>query len=264
MRYPFIWDVRSFIGFPKMLLPVLTPHLIVTCGGPLNGEVKNAGYTGKVLTLPVVANFDEDIDIETIFEPTHYNNLRLFFDDAKEKNEVIFCFIGKLEYRKGIITLLDAFQRLLVDRVKARLLIVGNGALTSKVLDNSSTQPDTAIAYFGPLRHEQLPFVLENMDVLIMPSHNEGVPRVILEAFLFSKPVISTPVGGVPDLITDGENGLLVPVGDEPAMYLAMKELATDYDKRKKLSETIDNYYKPDNWNDAVKTLIKRLNGVIE
>jgi glycosyltransferase involved in cell wall biosynthesis len=65
-------------------------------------------------------------------------------------------------------------------------------------------------------------------DVCILPSHTEGFPRSVLESMVVGTPVVATPVGGIPDCVTDGETGLLTPVGDAAALAERLLRLATD------------------------------------
>jgi glycosyltransferase involved in cell wall biosynthesis len=72
-------------------------------------------------------------------------------------------------------------------------------------------------------------------DILVLPSLSEGRPNVVLEAHACGLPVVATNVGGTPELLEDGVNGLLVPVGDSDALAGALRRLATDHDLRLRL-----------------------------
>jgi glycosyltransferase involved in cell wall biosynthesis len=65
-------------------------------------------------------------------------------------------------------------------------------------------------------------------DVVVLPTHTEGLPSAIQEAMILKRPVISTPVGGIPDLIIDGQTGLLVPVDDEKALAVSIEKILKD------------------------------------
>lgn len=62
-------------------------------------------------------------------------------------------------------------------------------------------------------------------DIVLCPSLNEVLPLVICEAMAFEKPVVATSIDGIPEAITNGEEGFLIPPGDEQALYLALKKL---------------------------------------
>ena len=77
--------------------------------------------------------------------------------------------------------------------------------------------------------------LLNNTDVFILPSYTEGLPISILEAMSYRLPVISTPVGGIPEVVRDGENGFLIKPGDKDALHNAIVRLANDEELREKM-----------------------------
>ena len=122
-------------------------------------------------------------------------------------------FVGMLERSKGVETLADAWRYVAGRVPEARLVVVGRGALRD-VVDRLRDD------YPGRVEHvEELPpqGVAERMDdatCLVLPSRSEGLGRVILEAFARGRGVVGTRVGGIPDLVEDDVNGLLVENGD--------------------------------------------------
>jgi glycosyltransferase involved in cell wall biosynthesis len=77
--------------------------------------------------------------------------------------------------------------------------------------------------------------LLDQFDILVLPSWIEGLPGVVLEAMAHAKPVIATPVGGTPELVADGETGLLVPPRDPAALADAIRSLLADPDRAREL-----------------------------
>jgi glycosyltransferase involved in cell wall biosynthesis len=77
--------------------------------------------------------------------------------------------------------------------------------------------------------------LLARAAVVVLPSHREGLPMVLLEAMAHGRAVVATPVGGVPSLVEDGRTGLLVPPGDAEAVRAAMERLLGDPDLRRRL-----------------------------
>ena len=122
-------------------------------------------------------------------------------------------FVGMLERSKGVEALADAWRYVAGRVPEARLVVVGRGALRD-VVDRLRDD------YPGRVEHvEELPpqGVAERMDdamCLVLPSRSEGLGRVILEAFARGRAVVATRVGGIPDLVEDDVNGLLVENGD--------------------------------------------------
>jgi len=79
--------------------------------------------------------------------------------------------------------------------------------------------------------------VVAELDVLALPSWTEGLPLVVLEAMASARAVVATPVGGTPELVQDGETGLLVPPRDPEALAAALRRLLADADLRRRLGE---------------------------
>jgi glycosyltransferase involved in cell wall biosynthesis len=73
-----------------------------------------------------------------------------------------------------------------------------------------------------------VPDLLNAMDIFVLPSYSEGVSLALLEAMAAGKPVIATAVGGLPEVVTEGENGLLIPPRDAEALAGALARLLTD------------------------------------
>lgn len=84
---------------------------------------------------------------------------------------------------------------------------------------------------------EDIPEVIAALDALVVPSHAEAQSLVIPQAFASAKPVIASAVGGIPELVDDGRNGLLTPPGDATGLAEAMERFVTDPQLRKRLSE---------------------------
>jgi glycosyltransferase involved in cell wall biosynthesis len=77
--------------------------------------------------------------------------------------------------------------------------------------------------------------LLASSDILVLPSHAENLPMVVIEALSHGVAVIATPVGAVPEVITDGYNGILVPAGDEDALASSIERLLLDAKLRRSL-----------------------------
>lgn len=142
----------------------------------------------------------------------------------------IALYVGNLKEVKGVQDLPEAWRHTLAQRPDATLVLVGDGPLRSQVAEG--------VAGFGgsvrmvdaqPL--ERVPLWMAACDVLVLPSHNEGTPNVVLEALACGRRVVATAVGGVPDLLTGPELGVLVPPREPEALGVAIAHaLATPYD----------------------------------
>jgi glycosyltransferase involved in cell wall biosynthesis len=143
--------------------------------------------------------------------------------------------IGRLSEEKGFDLLIRAAHELLQQGVNLELLIAGTG--------DAEPQLRTLIANLGLDNRVRLlghlsdvrPF-LEALDVFALSSHREGLPNVLLEAMALEVPVVATRVNGVPRLVIDGENGLLVEAGTVEGLTLGIRKLIEDIDLRSKLA----------------------------
>ena len=135
--------------------------------------------------------------------------------------------VSRLSPEKGVDVFLRAFH-LLVRRVpRARALVVGDGSLRESLEALSRALGlDETVRFVG---YTSTPGdYLLAADVVVLPSRSECMPNVALEAMAFGKPVVATRVGGVPEVIEDGQSGLLVPSEDEPALAAAMERALID------------------------------------
>jgi glycosyltransferase involved in cell wall biosynthesis len=100
-------------------------------------------------------------------------------------------------------------------------------------------------------------------DVVMLPTHTEGLPHAVLEAMVLKRPVVTTPVGGIPDLVVDGETGLLFPVDDEKALSSCLQRLINDKDFGRSLAEKAHRHvcekFHPDRQIDLVLEAFERV-----
>jgi glycosyltransferase involved in cell wall biosynthesis len=157
--------------------------------------------------------------------------LRLRLDVAADARLVLF--VGHLVPVKALDVLLRAWSMLLKDSsvgAHIRLVLIGEGT-ERDTLEQQARDLGIAdrVAFLGPKPQPEVADWIAAADLLTLPSHNEGSPNVVVEALASGTPVVATRVGGVPDLVDDGANGLLVPAGDAPALAAA---LAAALDRR--------------------------------
>jgi glycosyltransferase involved in cell wall biosynthesis len=128
-------------------------------------------------------------------------------------NPVNFLFMGFIEKNKGIFDLITALSG--VESSDWHLDIAGEG-IGSKRIKNKIRESglEEQITYHGWVHGAEKDKLLQNADVIILPSYHEGMPNVLLEAMASSTAVIASNVGGIPDLVEHGQNGYLVEAGD--------------------------------------------------
>ncbi|ANL66890.1 colanic acid biosynthesis glycosyltransferase WcaL [Rhizobium phaseoli] len=148
-----------------------------------------------------------------------------------------FITIGRMTEKKGHRFTIQAFSQLVSRRpdLDLSLDIVGNGPLFDDMrsLAEASGHADR-IQFHGGLPHQEIKRLLDEAHIFLLPSVTaadgdmEGIPVSIMEAMAMGLPVISTRHSGIPELVADGESGLLVPESDTEALSSAMEQLVTN------------------------------------
>lgn len=144
-------------------------------------------------------------------------------------NAPYFIYAGMLIYLKGIHILIRAMQSVVERHPHVKLVIAGQGAeeqnLKALVQDLGM---GGQVIFVGHLSQKVLAVYVKNCLALILPSLTEGLPRVIIEAQLLGRPVIASRVGGIPDLVVDGETGILVEPNECNGLSHAMLRIIED------------------------------------
>lgn len=145
---------------------------------------------------------------------------------VKTNSERVFLFSGSLIHRKGVDLLARAFTRLLQDYPNVRLKLMGEGEL-HKTLRQEFGSARNNIEILGFKDWSELPTYYHSADVLCVPSRYDGWGLVVPEGLAAGLPVIATDqMGAAIEFIRTGENGWLIPAGDEQALYQALCQAA--------------------------------------
>jgi glycosyltransferase involved in cell wall biosynthesis len=174
--------------------------------------------------------------------------------------EPVAVFVGVLERYKNIDRLLSAWSSVR-DRVPgARLRIVGNGSM--RPLVDQAVAADETLSYDEHLGRPELAEAFDASWGLVLPSRSEGMGRVVVEAVARARPVVGARVGGIPELVQDGENGLLVDPSDEGAIADALVRLLGDRAFAEQLAADAARRAEslragPDAWVDAFLGLVE-------
>jgi glycosyltransferase involved in cell wall biosynthesis len=140
----------------------------------------------------------------------------------------VVAFVGRLTSDKGIPELMEAFLQLAAQFPDLRLLLVGcfEDEDPLPVATRRCVETHPHVIFAGPVQDTAAYYAIA--DILVLPSHREGLPTVVLEAQAAGKPVVGASATGIVDLVVDGETGLLFPVGDVPALAETLARLITD------------------------------------
>lgn len=151
-------------------------------------------------------------------------------------------FIGRLEDKKGLEILLTAGKILADQDMKPEFVIVGDGPLKSKLSSHIRELGLENFSFAGSLDFDDLKRKLAASTMLVQPSvitasgDHDGIPNVLLEAMACSKPVIASNVGGIPELIENGKNGIIIEAGNAEALAEAIKKLMKNKAEAEKIA----------------------------
>ena len=161
------------------------------------------------------------------FEPSWIDRSSVRAELGIAEDDIVVGTVGKLHSGKGVYTLLDAAGRIYHDFPSLRLLFVGDGPEKEGIIRQAGLLGIADRIVMTGVRQD-VERMYSAMNIFALPSHNEGMPTVLIEAMAMNIPVIATPVGGVHEIISGGENGLLVPPGDETMLAGSIVRLLTE------------------------------------
>lgn len=225
-----------FIGETSLVLPVLTAKLlrkkvVLVLSG---SSTLMAKFSNDILSKPIEilekinlilsnclilysANLVKDYNMEKYSHKISIAHRHfLDFDKFKiekplSKRDNLLGYIGRLSQEKGILNFVEAMTKVLEMRDDIGFLIGGDGPLRTKVKECVNAENLNSKARFvGWIPHDDLPKCLNDLKLLVLPSYTEGLPNIMLEAMACGTPVLATPVGAIPDVISDGETGFIM------------------------------------------------------
>lgn len=173
----------------------------------LKGKVAEMGLAGDIVHLP---NF---VDVE-MYQPDYH------FEDRA------VCYFGRLSLEKGLLTLINATAGL-----GLKLVIIGDGPLMKHLKDEVRGRGISNVFLLGHKSGEELRSYIKQSMAVVLPSEwYENNPRAILEAFALGRPVVGARIGGIPELVIDGENGFTFESGNSGDLREKLLRLTADTD----------------------------------
>lgn len=153
-----------------------------------------------------------------------------------QPNQPVVTLIGRLSPQKGLDTFLESAGQVSQTFPDTRFLIIGEGPLREELQRKAAILGLSERVYFLGYQAEVLPLIALS-DVISMPSTAEGLPFVLLESLALARPIVATRVGGIPEIVVDGETGLLVPPHDPAALADAVLRLLSNPAEAARLGE---------------------------
>lgn len=173
-----------------------------------------------------------------------FNSLRYSKEDIKRikdgicipQNSAVILFVGRITPEKGISELIQSFSKVLDNNIDVYLVLVGPYEEDGQLIVDSISDTKVSERVRSVGFSSQPENYMAVADILCLPSYREGFGTVVIEAAAMGVPTIGTNIYGLTDAIVHGETGLLVPVGDEVALALAIKSLLANRSYLEKMS----------------------------
>ena len=218
----FLWIERLF--------GILTDRVVVLT----NGE--RSDYTDRnVYPEDKLVQIHSGVDIEK-FKQSPVSAVEKKRSLGLDQNGLVVGFIGWLLPIKGPMHLLKAMEDVWRDYENTVLVFIGKGDLDVDLRAAAlKTGANGRVNFLG--WRSDIEEIMPIFDIFVLPSLNEGMGRVLVEAMAAGKPIVASNVGGIPDLVEHDYNGLLVPPGDEKALAAAIRQLINDPAKAKMMGQ---------------------------
>ena len=196
----------------------------------------------------LISNYEIPEDkVKLLYQGTDIDRFQSNYDtqrEAKKRYPVpeeaspILGIIGSIEPRKGHIVLFEALKKLANDQLpNIHLIVVGDGPDEASLKKLASELGMENRISFFPFTNEPN-YIFERIDLTILSSlYKEGLPNVLLESMAMNVPVVSSNLGGVPELVINGETGLMVEPGDQDQLVSAIKEIWLNQELYQKMQE---------------------------
>jgi glycosyltransferase involved in cell wall biosynthesis len=202
------------------LVSGLVTRVIAVSRGAADFLVHGKGYPAhKVVVVP------NGRDLTRFTPGAHREAVRK--ELGLDRDAPVVGVVGRLETQKGHVHLLEAWPEVVRAHPDARLLVVGEGSLHDGLARQARDAGIGESVVFTGFRSD-VPRVLDAIDVLALPSLHEGMPLTAIEAAAAGRPVVATAVDGTPEVVREGETGLLVPPADPAALARALLAMLGD------------------------------------
>jgi len=221
------WMVKNVrIYFEKFFTKNSNKNISVSASNQKTGTDHIKGFHSTVI--------NNGIDLDTFNPLNNFKNIKkeLGIDESK----CVIGFAGRITEQKEPLTLIRAFKKVLDANKDVVLLIVGEGDLKDKAIQLIKELGIDNSVVFEKFRND-VPDLLNAMDIFCLPSLWEGLPIALLEAMAMQKAVVATAVDGTKEIIIDGQNGIIVPAQKADALAAAILSLVNNKKQRKYLGE---------------------------
>ena len=192
----------------------------------LTGQERDDHLRFRVAPPEKFVTIHSGVDLSR-FDAALYDRSKIRIELDIPPGDLVVGTAGRLTPVKGHVHLIAAAAKILAVHPDTTFVLLGDGELKGRLIEQAE-----ALGLAGKVRfpgwRPDVAAVMSAFDVFVLPSLNEGMGRVLVEAMALSKPVVASRTGGIKDLVADGSNGLLVPPGDAGDLADAILRLLGD------------------------------------
>lgn len=213
-----VWAKRFPLGHLYGFTAKLTDRVIAVSDEVREYQIRYTGISPEKIIV-----IENGVDVKRF--ANQENTRRAIRDELQiHADAPVIGIIGRLQPQKDHSNFLRAAVQIRKNLSEARFLIVGDGPLCEELMAQAETLGLGSAVIFCGVRQD-IPAVLAALDVLVISSKWEGLPVTLLEGLAARRPIASTAVGGVPNVVVDGESALLVPSEDSSALADAVLKI---------------------------------------
>ena len=166
-----------------------------------------------------------------------YNSIVLPEDLKKDLETQNLLFLGRFGKRKGIYDLIEVVSKLIVNYPNLKLYAGGDGEIEKVETMIKNKNMEKNVQLLGWATGKEKERILKDASFYVLPSYNEGMPISLIEGMAYKNVCISTDVGGIPKVINNNVNGVIIKPGDKEKLYSELKKLLDNGELRQKLSK---------------------------
>ena len=246
LRIPIIWHIHNEYQFVNVNKTIFNWTFEYIFNNNLS-IISDSKYILKKNLLGFKTKMNEQWDRIPILSSTSdlARMINISVDKSNNKNQIQLGSIGRLTWQKNYALLINVFAEVRKYAEKeVYLSIAGSGPLKGRLAALiQELGLEKHITLLGNVKREDIPAFLTTLDIYVQSSVSEGSPLSIKEAMAATLPIISTNVGGIPEMIISGETGILVPYDDKNEFIRALNELINmDAVKREKIGKNAYGY----------------------
>ena len=185
-------------------------------------------------------------------------------DKVVLEGDPVILYLGGISRNKGVDVLFKAIDFVRIQLPQTKLHILGPGSMSEFRLQAKKKGIEKYLVFHGQVSNFMVPCYYKAADICVLPSRNEAFGIVILEAMASRVPVIASDVGGIPETISDGENGIIFKAGEANDLSRKILALSRDSGLGRKISQNAARKVIEYDWNNIAERYLSLYNSLLE